>query len=70
MSIDPTLSNNHLITPLDVMNHVGASHRVLVVILVVLVKNGGDLGVIDSDGQQGLLIVMGGQVELEHVGAP
>ena len=60
----------HLVSPLDVVDHVGAGHRVLVVVLVVLVKHGGDLGVIDPDGEQGLLVVVGGQVELEHVCTP
>ena len=59
----------HLVAPLDVVDHVGAGHRVLVVVLVVLVKHGGDLGVVDPDGKQGLLVVVGGEVELEHVGA-
>ena len=59
----------YLITFLDGVYYIGASHGVLVVILVILVKHGCNLCVIDSDGEQGLLVVMGGKVELEHVGA-
>merc|ERR1719370_1465606 len=44
-----------------------ASHGVLVVVLVVLVEDGGNLLAILTDGQQGLLVVVGGNMELEHV---
>ena len=38
--------------------------------LVVLVKDGGDLLAVLPDGEQGLLVVVGGDVELEEVDAP
>ena len=59
-----------LLSSLDVVNHVGPGHAVLVVVLVVLVKHGCDLLIIDSDGQQSLLIIMSCQMELEHVRPP
>ena len=60
----------NLLPSLDVVDHVGPGHAVLVVVLVVLVKHGCDLLIIDSDRQQRLLIVMSCQMELEHVGPP
>merc|ERR550534_1480336 len=36
---------------------------------MVLVKDGGDLLTVLADGQQSLLVVVGGDVELEHVGS-
>ena len=44
-----------------------AGHAVLVVVLVVLVEDRGDLLAVLSDGEQGLLVVVGGDVELEEV---
>ena len=61
--------HNDLVAPLDVQDDVLAGHGVLVVVLVVLVKDGGDLLAVLSDGEQGLLVVVGGDVELEEVDA-
>ena len=46
-----------------------ASHRVLVVVFVVLVEDGGHFLAVEPDGQQGLLVIVGGDVEDEHVAA-
>ena len=59
-----------LLSLLHVVDHVGPGHAVLVVVLVVLVKHGRNLLIIDSDRQQRLLIVMSCQMELEHVRPP
>ena len=59
-----------LLSSLHIVNHVGPGHAVLVVVLVVLVKHGCNLLIIDSDRQQSLLIVMSCQMELEHIGPP
>ena len=45
------------------------SHGVLVIVLMVLVKDGGNLFTILPDGQQSLLVVVGGNVEHEQIGA-
>ena len=59
-----------LLSSLHVVHHVGPGHAVLVVVLVVLVKHGCDLFIINSDRQKSLLIVMSCEMELEHVGPP
>merc|ERR1719430_292084 len=61
--------NNNLISSLDIHDDVLACHAVLVVVLMVLVEDGGNFFSILADGQEGLLVVVGGNVELEHVGA-
>ena len=38
--------------------------------LVILVEDGGDLLAVLPDGEQGLLVVVGGDVELEEVDPP
>merc|ERR1712115_292563 len=58
-----------IISSLHIKDDVLSSHGVLVVVLVVLVKDGGDLLSVLPDGQEGLLVVMGGNVEHEEVGA-
>ena len=59
---------HHHLVPLHAVHDDGlAGHAVLVVVLVVLVEDGGDLLTIFSNGQQSLLIVVGGDVELEEV---
>ena len=59
--------HHDLVTSLHVHDDVLASHAVLVVVLVVLVEDGGDLLAVLPDGEQGLLVVVGGDVELEEV---
>merc|ERR1712121_582971 len=61
--------NHDLVSALHINDDVLPGHRVLVVVLVVLVKNGGDLLAVLADGKQSLLVVVGGNVELEHVGS-
>ena len=56
--------NHDLVSALDIDDDVLAGHRVLVVVLVVLVEDGGDLLTVLADGQQSLLVVVGGDVEL------
>ena len=59
---------DHDLVPADAVDHDAlASHRVLVVVLVVLVEDGGNLLPILPDGQQRLLVVVGGDVELEEI---
>ena len=56
---------DHDLVPADAVDHDAlASHRVLVVVLVVLVEDGGDLLTVLADGQQSLLVVVGGDMEL------
>merc|ERR1712020_254784 len=61
--------NHDLVSALHVDDDVLPGHRVLVVVLVVLVEDGGNLLTVLADGQQSLLVVVGGNVELEHVGS-
>merc|ERR1711934_392068 len=61
--------NHDLVSALDIDDDVLAGHRVLVVVLVVLVEDGGDLLTVLADGKESLLVVVGGNVELEHVGS-
>jgi len=61
--------HHNLVTALHVNNDVLAGHGVLVVVLMVLVEDGGNLLTVLTDGQKGLLVVVGGNVELEHVGS-
>merc|ERR1719225_697722 len=61
--------NHNLISTLNSDDDVLPSHRVLVVVLVVLVEDGGDLLTVLTDGKKSFLVVMGGNVELEHVGS-
>ena len=56
--------HHDLVSALHVDDDVLPSHRVLVVVLVVLVEDGGDLLTVLADGQQSLLVVVGGDVEL------
>ena len=59
---------HHHLVPLHAVHDDGlAGHAVLVVVLVVLVEDGGDLLAVLPDGEQGLLVVVGGDVELEEV---
>ena len=58
-----------LVTAVAVDQDGGASHGVLVVVLVVLVKDGGDFLAVPADGEEGLLVVVGGDVEDEEVSA-
>merc|ERR1719461_556560 len=62
-------SKMEAISSLHVHDDVLTGHAVLVVVLVVLVEDGGDLLAILADGEQGLLVVMSGDVEHEEVGA-
>ena len=56
---------HHHLVPLHAVDDDGlASHAVLVVVLVVLVEDGGDLLTVLADGQQSLLVVVGGDMEL------
>ena len=61
--------HHDLVPALHVQDDVLPSHRVLVVVLVVLVEDGGDLLAVLPDGEQRLLVVVGGDVELEEVDA-
>ena len=56
--------HHDLVSALHVDDDVLPSHRVLVVVLVVLVEDGGDLLTVLADGQQSLLVVVGGDMEL------
>ena len=59
----------HLIALFQVEQNSVAGHGILVVVLVVLVENGGHFFAVQADGQQGLLVVVGGHVEHEQVAA-
>merc|ERR1719189_1497315 len=61
--------HHDLVPALHVQDDVLPGHRVLVVVLVVLVEDGGDLLAVLPDGEQRLLVVVGGNVEHEEVGA-
>merc|ERR1719427_1347666 len=61
--------DNNLISSLDIHDDVVACHAVFVVVLMVLVEDRGNFFSILADGKEGLLVVVGGNVELEHVGA-
>merc|ERR1711934_38056 len=61
--------NHDLVSALNIDDDVLAGHGVLVVVLVVLVEDGGDLLTVLADGKESLLVVVGGNVELEHVGS-
>ena len=66
----PGVGVHHHLVPLHGVDDDGlAGHAVLVVVLVVLVEDGGDLLAVLPDGEQGLLVVVGGDVELEEVDA-
>ena len=56
-----------LVAPLRVDDDGLAGHGVLVVVLVVLVEDGGDLLAVLPDGEQRLLVVVRGDVEDEEV---
>ena len=59
--------HHDLVPALHVQDNVLPGHRVLVVVLVVLVEDGGDLLAVLPDGEQRLLVVVCGDVELEEV---
>merc|ERR1711934_1161186 len=61
--------NHDLVSALNVNDDVLSGHGVLVVVLMVLVEDGGNLLTVLADGQESLLVVVGGNVELEHVGS-
>merc|ERR1711934_821768 len=61
--------HHDLVPALHIDDDVLPGHRVLVVVLVVLVEDGGDLLTVLTDGKESLLVVVGGNVELEHVGS-
>merc|ERR1711934_666186 len=61
--------NHDLVSALHVNDDVLSGHGVLVVVLMVLVEDGGNLLTVLADGQESLLVVVGGNVELEHVGS-
>ena len=61
--------HHDLVPALHVQDDVLPGHRVLVVVLVVLVEDGGDLLAVLPDGEQRLLVVVCGDVEHEEVGA-
>ena len=66
----PGVGVHHHLVPLHTVDDDGlAGHAVLVVVLVVLVEDGGDLLAVLPDGEEGLLVVVGGDVELEEVDA-
>ena len=56
--------NHDLVSALHVNDDVLSGHGVLVVVLMVLVEDGGNLLTVLADGQQSLLVVVGGNVEL------
>ena len=59
---------DHDLVPADAVDHDAlASHRVLVVVLVVLVEDGRHLLPVLPDAQQRLLVVVGGDVKHEEV---
>ena len=59
--------HNNLVAALNIDNNGLAGHGVLVVVLVVLVEDAGNLLAVLADGQQGLLVVMSGNVEHEQI---
>merc|ERR1712020_180425 len=61
--------NHDLVSALHVDDDVLPGHGVLVVVLMVLVEDGGNLLTVLADRKQSLLVVVGGNVELEHVGS-
>ena len=61
--------HHDLVSALHVDDDVLPSHRVLVVVLVVLVENRSKLFSIFSYGQQSLLVIVGGNVEDKEVEA-
>ena len=61
--------HHDLVPALHVQDNVLPGHRVLVVVLVVLVEDGGDLLAVLPDGEQRLLVIVCGDVELEEVDA-
>merc|ERR1711934_582862 len=61
--------NHDLVSALHVNDDVLSGHGVLVVVLMVLVEDGGNLLTVLADGQESLLVVVSGNVELEHVGS-
>ena len=58
--------NHDLVSALHIDDDVLPGHRVLVVVLVVLVEDGGNLLAVLADGKQSLLVVVGGNVELDE----
>merc|ERR1711951_107250 len=60
-------ANHDLVSALHIDDDVLPGHRVLVVVLVVLVEDGGNLFAVLADGKESLLVAVGGNVELEHV---
>ena len=62
-----TSSLTDLVAPLGVDDDGLSGHGVLVVVLVVLVEDGGDFLAVLPDAEQGLLVVVGGDVEHEEV---
>ena len=56
--------NHDLVSALHVNDDVLSGHGVLVVVLMVLVEDGGNLLTVLADGQESLLVVVGGNVEL------
>ena len=62
-----TSSLTDLVAPLGVDDDGLSGHGVLVVVLVVLVEDGGDLLAVLPDGEERLLVVVGGDVEDEQV---
>merc|ERR1712234_38273 len=55
--------------PFDIKDDVLSSHAVLVVIHMILIKDGCNFLSILANRQKRLLVVVGGNVELEHVSA-
>ena len=56
--------HHDLVPALHIDDDVLPGHRVLVVVLVVLVEDGGDLLTVLTDGKESLLVIVGGNVEL------
>jgi len=61
--------HNDLVAAVDVDDDVLSGHAVLVVVLMVLIEDRGNFLAVLSDGQKRLLVVVGGNVEHEHVAA-
>ena len=59
--------DRHLVSTLHLHQDALVCHGVLVVVLVVLVEDGGDLLAVLPDGEERLLVVVGGDVEDEQV---
>ena len=58
---------DHDLVPADAVDHDALpGHRVLVVVLVVLVEDGGNLLAVLADRKESLLVVVGGNVELDE----